>query len=168
MSHSPAAALHPDSDRAAHGVALMAEHIAPIWARQLEAIQSTLQIGSVELLSNFASIFELQDQLHSKVADLQADGAHTEALRQIDADLQAQCERALHGLQFTDRLSQMVDILHKNIDRFSAELPQMAGAGEAERQAWTAAFVACFTTEEQHLFHHGKSAPPRQDQVEYF
>ncbi|MCV2359529.1 hypothetical protein LNV08_11165 [Paucibacter sp. TC2R-5] len=166
MSHSPAAAMHPDP--AAHGVAPMAEYIAPIWARQLEAIQATLHSGSVELLSNFASIFELQDQLHCKFAELPPDSAHTEALHQIDTDLQAQCERALHGLQFADRLSQMVDILHKNIERFSAELPHMNTAGEAERQAWAAAFEASFTTEEQHLFHHGKPPPPRQDNVEYF
>jgi hypothetical protein len=166
MSHSPAAPSNPDP--AAQGVALMAEHITPIWARQLEAIQATLQSGSVELLSNFASIFELQDQLHSKFAELPPDSAHTEALRQIDADLQAQCERALHGLQFADRLSQMVDILHKNVARFSTELPQMADAGEAEQQAWSAAFESSFTTEEQHLFHHGKPPPPRQDNVEYF
>jgi hypothetical protein len=166
MSHRPEAAVNPDP--APKGVALMAEHLAPIWARQLEAIQSTLQIGSVELLSNFASIFELQDQLHIQFAHLPPDTAHTEALRQIDTDLQAQCERALHGLQFADRLSQMVDILHKNIDRFSAELPHLASAGEAEQQAWSAAFEASFTTEEQHLFHHGKSPPPRQDNVEFF
>ena len=140
----------------------------PIWARQLEAIQSTLQSGSVELLSNFASIFELQDQLHSKFAELPPDSAHTEALQQIDLDLQAQCERALHGLQFADRLSQMVEILHKNIARFATELPAMAAAGAAEQAAWTDAFEASFTTQEQHLFHHGKSAAPRQDNVEFF
>lgn len=150
------------------GVALMAEHITPIWARQLEAIQATLQSGSVELLSNFASIFELQDQLHIQFAHLPPDSAHTEALQQIDIDLQAQCERALHGLQFADRLSQMVEILHKDLARFCAELPKMTGAGAAEFQAWSADFEASFTTEEQHLFHHGKPPPPRQDNVEYF
>jgi hypothetical protein len=166
MSQRPEGALA--SDPAAHGVTLMAEHITPIWARQLEAIQATLQNGSVELLSNFASIFELQDQLHIQFAHLPPDSAHTEALQQIDVDLQTQCERALHGLQFADRLSQMVEILHKDLCRFSAELPQMANAGEAELQAWSAALEASFTTEEQHLFHHGKSPPPRQDNVEFF
>ncbi|MCV2368477.1 hypothetical protein [Roseateles oligotrophus] len=166
MSQRPEGALA--SDPAAQGVALMAEHITPIWGRQLEAIQATLQNGSVELLSNFASIFELQDQLHIQFAHLPPDTAHTEALQQIDVDLQIQCERALHGLQFADRLSQMVEILHKNLSRFSAELPNMANAGEAEMQAWSAAFEASFTTEEQHLFHHGKSPPPRQDNVEFF
>ena len=166
MSPSPATPSHPDP--AAQGVTLMAEHIAPIWARQLEAIQTTLEKGSVELLSNFASIFELQDQLHLQFDHLPPDTAHTVALRQIDADLQAQCERALNGLQFADRLSQMVDILHKNIALFSRELPNMAAAGEAEQTAWSAAFEASFTTAEQHLFHHGKSTPPRQDNVEFF
>ncbi|WP_310384497.1 hypothetical protein [Roseateles sp.] len=166
MRQRPEAAIGPEA--APHGVALMAEHVMPIWARQLEAIQSTLQSGSVELLSNFASIFELQDQLHSKCAELPPASVHTEALQQIDLDLQAQCERALHGLQFADRLSQMVEILHKNIACFATELPAMADAGAAEQAAWTEAFEASFTTEEQHLFHHGKSAPPRQDKVEYF
>ncbi len=146
----------------------MAEHITPIWARQLEAIQAGLQSGSVELLSNFASIFELQDQLHIQFAHLAPDNPQTAALQQIDVELQAQCERALHGLQFADRLSQMIEVLHKNLSQFVAEIPQMENAEEGDQYAWSTAFEASFTTEEQHLFHHGKPLPPRQDNVEFF
>jgi methyl-accepting chemotaxis protein len=169
QSGNETAAAAPESLALQHsGVALMTEHIVPLWSRQLAAIQMTLQSGSVELLSNFASIIELQDQLHTQFVDLPVDSARTEALQQIDTELQAQCERALHGLQFADRLSQMVEILNQDTERFSAELPNMAQAGTAEAQRWAEAMEARFTTDEQRMFHHGKPLEPRLDNVEFF
>lgn len=159
---------------APEGVPLMAEAVVPVWSRQLAAIQTSVQTGTVELLSSFSSVMGLQDQLTAQIQLLSAQNQNAEAvqplsqLSQIGAEIQIQCEHALHGLQFGDRVSQMVDVLHQDTERFSRQLSQMAHAQPADVQAWLAALEATYTTDEQRLFHYGQAHTTQQSNVEYF
>lgn len=150
------------------GIALMTATVLPIWSRQLRAIQNTVQGGAVDLLSCFASIMGLQDLLENEVKALPADAEHTLALQQLSQELALQCERALVGLQFGDRASQMLDILHDDTLRFSIELPNMTQADAAQAKAWLDTLEARYTTDEQRDSHHGESTGPPQDNVEFF
>ncbi|MEJ6006439.1 hypothetical protein WG899_12845 [Paucibacter sp. AS339] len=153
------------------GVELMADAIIPIWSRQLAAIQASVQSGTVELLTCFSSVLGLQDQLSGQIQSLSAEGQNPQALEQLTQlgqEIQTQCENALHGLQFGDRVSQMVDILQQNTERFSQQLSQMSQAQSADVQAWLSALEATYTTDEQRLFHHGQPQEPKHDNVEYF
>ncbi|MCV2349984.1 hypothetical protein [Paucibacter sp. Y2R2-4] len=159
----------PDS-----GAALMVGTVVPVWSRQLAAIQSSVQSGTVELLGSFSSVMGLQDQLSTQIQALSAQNQSPEAeqqlsqLTQIGAEIQTQCENALHGLQFGDRVSQMVEVLHHDSERFIHQLPQMTQAKPADAQAWLAALEATYTTDEQRLFHHGQAPEAQQSKVEYF
>lgn len=163
QSTSPAASAPPDA-----GITLMTATVLPIWSRQLRAIQNTVQGGAVDLLSCFAGIMGLQDLLDSELKAMPADAAHTLALQQLSQELALQCERALVGLQFGDRATQMLDILHDDTQRFSQELPNMAHADAAEAQAWLDALEARYTTDEQRDSHHGESTGPPHNNVEFF
>ncbi len=147
---------------------LMSAAVLPIWSRQLRAIQDTVQGGAVDLLSCFASIMGLQDLLDIELKSMPADAEHTQALLQLSQELALQCERALVGLQFGDRASQMLDILHDDTQRFTQELPAMTQASAADAQAWLDALEARYTTDEQRDSHHGESTGPPHNNVEFF
>ncbi len=156
------------------GAALMAAAVVPAWTRQLEAIQSCIQNGTVDLLGSFSSVMGLQDQLTAEIQSQSSQGSDPESdqrwasLKQIGVEIQLQCENALHGLQFGDRVSQMVDVLHRDTERFGQQVPHMSQAQAADAQAWLAALEATYTTDEQRLFHHGQAYTPQQSNVEYF
>jgi len=173
---SPEPGASPDAAAPASqdGISLMAGAVVPVWSRQLAAIQASVQSGTVELLGSFSSVMGLQDQLSTQIQLLSAQSHNPESLQQlslltqIGAEMQTQCENALHGLQFGDRMSQMVEVLHQDTERFARHLPQMAQAKAADAQAWLAALEATYTTDEQRLYHHGQAFTPQQSKVEYF
>jgi len=173
---SPEAAASPDAaaPSSQDGISLMAGAVVPVWSRQLAAIQASVQSGTVELLGSFSSVMGLQDQLSTQIQLLSAQSHNPESLQQlslltqIGAEMQTQCENALHGLQFGDRMSQMVEVLHQDTERFARQLPQMSQAKAADAQAWLAALEATYTTDEQRLYHHGQAFTPQQSKVEYF
>jgi len=167
---APRAAAPIDTNQP-EGVALMAAAVIPVWGRQLAAIQSSVQSGTVELLASFSSVMGLQDQLSHTISHLAAEPNNPDALQQLTQlgqEIQTQCENALHGLQFGDRVSQMVDILQQDTERFSQQLPHMQQANAATAQDWLAALEATYTTDEQRAFHHGQSQEPKPSTVEYF
>lgn len=176
---SPEAAASPippaaPAQSAQDGTSLMAGAVVPVWSRQLAAIQASVQSGTVELLGSFSSVMGLQDRLTTQIQLLSAQSHNPESLQQlslltqIGAEMQTQCENALHGLQFGDRMSQMVEVLHQDTERFVRHLPQMSQAQAADAQAWLAALEATYTTDEQRLYHHGQAFTPQQSKVEYF
>ena len=142
----------------------MASAVIPAWSRQLSAIQSTTQSGAQELLSSFSSLLELQGQLEKMVARQ----ASYEELQALSRDMQQHSEQAMHGLQFGDRLAQMVEILRLDAEQFVERMPSMAQASESSAQDWLKALETRYTTEEQRLFHHGQPATPKTDKIDFF
>jgi len=138
--------------------------VIPAWTRQLSAIQSTTQSGANELLASFSNLMELQDQLEKMLARQ----ATSEELQALSRDMQTLSEQAMHGLQFGDRLAQMVDILRLDTEQFLARMPSMAEASDNSAQDWLNALETRFTTEEQRQFHHGQPAAPKADKVDFF
>ncbi|MCV2366153.1 hypothetical protein LNV23_22160 [Paucibacter sp. DJ1R-11] len=146
------------------GVRRMAKAVIPAWTRQLGAIQSTTQSGAQELLASFSSLMELQDQFEKMLARQ----ATSEELLALSQDMQGLSEQAMHGLQFGDRLAQMVDILRLDTEQFLDRMPSMAEASDSHAQDWLNALETRFTTEEQRQFHHGQPAAPKADKVDFF
>lgn len=146
------------------GVRRMATAVIPAWTRQLSAIQSTTQSGANELLASFSNLMELQDQFEKMLARQ----ATSEELQALSRDMQTLSEQAMHGLQFGDRLAQMVDILRLDTEQFLARMPSMAEASDNSAQEWLNALETRFTTEEQRQFHHGQPAAPKADKVDFF
>lgn len=142
--------------QAEHGLEWALAELMLVWGRQFEALQKVLQGGSAELLDSFSRINEFQDQW---AALAPSDETGRAALLQ---ELSQASERALHGLQFADRLGQMLSVLHGDVGRLHAEVGSLRDADPAMLQRWLDDLAAHYTTDEQREQHAslGRGPPP--------
>ncbi len=165
----------PAAPPLAEGTSLMAATVLPVWSRQLTIIQSSVQSATSELLSSFSSMLELQDQWASQLQALSAQNDHNAHTRQhldqlslISAQTRIEYDKVLERLQFGDRVSQMVDVLRQDTERFARQLPHMAQAAPADANAWLAALETRYTTDEQRFIHHDQAHTPQPSKVDFF
>jgi len=89
-------------------------------------------------------------------------------LRDTSRQVQDDLERIFVGLQGQDRLSQMLEAVSSDMDRFTAWLegaPDPAGATPAR---WLERLEASYTMEEQRSSHHDTKVIEREAGVEFF
>ncbi len=136
------------------------------WSRQFDALQAVLQQGSTELLDSFTRIDGLQGRWKALSLDDEAGRAA------VMVELSQASERALHGLQFADRLGQMLDVLHQDVNRLRAEVGSLRDADPSTLQRWLDELAARYTTDEQRERHAGSggAAAPEAGQtgVDFF
>jgi hypothetical protein len=148
------------------GLALMAQAILPVWARQMDAIHEQLNAGIGELTEAFANLHDLQERLANvPVQDLQAT---RNALDSCLPEMQAHGEQALLGLQIGDRLSQMLTLLRSDIQRLVDEMPLMGEAGARRAQEWLDELRSRYTTPEQHAKHDPGAEPAATQGIDFF
>jgi hypothetical protein len=136
------------------GLALMAQAILPVWARQMELTEA------------FANLHDLQERLANvPVQDLQAT---RNALDSCLPEMQAHGEQALLGLQIGDRLSQMLTLLRSDIQRLVDEMPLMGEAGARRAQEWLDELRSRYTTPEQHAKHDPGAEPAATQGIDFF
>lgn len=133
------------------GVALMAQSIMPVWARQMDAIHEQLNRGIGELTEAIANLADVQDRLNR--AALGDPAALPALLAQLLPEMQGHSDQALAGLQIGDRLSQMLGVVRSDIQRLLDEMPLLGEAGAQKAQAWLDELKAKYTTPEQHQMH---------------
>lgn len=137
-----------------------------VWGRQFQALQQVLQGGSTELLESFSHIHEFQDRW---AALAPGDEAGRAALLK---ELGQASERALHGLQFADRLGQMLSVLQGDVSRLQNEVGSLRDADPAKLQRWLDDLAAHYTTDEQREQHasmgHGRPAEAGNSGVDFF
>lgn len=134
--------------------------LLPIWSRQLEVAGGNVQQGTTALLDSFSQMLALQ-------AELEQLGASADA--SAWSALSAQAEQALHGLQFGDRVQQMLVALKDDVDRLQACGDELMRLSPAQIEAWLAELEARYTTQEQRESHAEGGAPgKRVDSVDFF
>lgn len=143
-----------------HGHVLMLERLLPVWAGQVAQVDIDLQAGTSELLDSFAQIMDIE----ARCGELQS----LSELGELSARLAEQTERAMHGLQFSDRITQMLAVIQQDIERLQRELPALHDATAATAEQWLQELETRYTTDEQRLSHVAQAAPPRQDKVDFF
>lgn len=148
------------------GLAVMLEQLLPVWARLHDAMDVALQDGSENLLQSFSSMMELQERMLAELAKGSATDTAT-LLLQVQ-ELGEQCERAMQGLQFGDRLTQMNGVLRADLLRFQVQLQQLGSAEADDARRWLDALREQYTTDEQRRFHDALPLEPRQDGVRFF
>lgn len=149
--------LLPQADPARHGRGLpvLLEHLLPVWSRQLEAADRALQSGTQELLESFTPLVEHPQRPPEDP--------------QLILDVWQHAEKALQGLQFADRLSQMLQVLKQDIDKLAASAPAMEAAGPADAERWLQELHQTYTTDEQRSKHAGQGPQLVRGQgVDYF
>lgn len=148
------------------GLALMAQAILPVWARQMDAIHDQLNAGIGELTEAFANLNDLQDRLAAVPPDDPA--AVRAALEGLLPEMQAHGMQALLGLQIGDRLSQMLTVVRSDMQKLVDEMPLLGEAGAARAQEWLDALREKYTTPEQHEKHDPQNAAAASQGVDFF
>ena len=77
-------------------------------------------------------------------------------------------EQVFMGFQFQDRLTQMLDIVGRDMARFADWVQTNPAATQADVAEWLAALERTYTMEEQRTFHHGTVKIEHSANVEFF
>ncbi|MDL5032263.1 hypothetical protein QRD43_10135 [Pelomonas sp. APW6] len=127
---------------AGHGLALLLGRLLPVWSRQVEAADRALQSGTEELLESFTQIVEHHQRMPEEP--------------ELAETVWQQAEKALQGLQFADRLSQMLLVLKRDIDKLAVAAPELDQAAPADAERWLQDLHDTYTTDEQRVRHEGQ------------
>lgn len=145
----------PAPQTGGRGLSVLLERLLPVWSRQVEAADRTLQSGTGELLESFTHIVEHHERLAEEP--------------QLIESVWQQAEKALQGLQFADRLSQMLLVLRHDIDKLAAAAPELDAASPADAERWLEALQQTYTTDEQRSRHEGQGPQAvRAKSVDFF
>jgi hypothetical protein len=141
--------------------------LLPLWSGHIDTLQGQMGQGMEELLGHFSQIVTEQAKLD---AELQANATTSSAALTASAAIATQCDAAMHGLQFGDRVHQMLDVIKADQRRLESKLGALAGMDDAAVARWLAELQAHYTTEEQHQTHRGEAPATGsgRDGVQYF
>jgi hypothetical protein len=152
--------------KAEHGMEWAVSELMLVWGRQFDALQAVLKEGSTELLTSFSQIHELATQLEGLAPD------DADSRQRLLSQLNPVSERAMHGLQFADRLGQMLDVLHGDVNRLRQDVGTLRNADPQVVERWLDALAAHYTTAEQRQQHlprnHSAAPEPGSAGVDFF
>ncbi|WP_088287352.1 methyl-accepting chemotaxis protein [Ideonella sp. A 288] len=89
-------------------------------------------------------------------------------LREAALRMNGELEQVFMGFQFQDRLTQMLDIVGRDMGRFAEWVQSNPSATHADIAEWLARLEQSYTMEEQRTFHHGTVQIERTAAVEFF
>lgn len=89
-------------------------------------------------------------------------------LREAALRMNNELEQVFMGFQFQDRLTQMLDIVGRDMARFADWVQTNPAATQADVAEWLAALERTYTMEEQRTFHHGTVKIEHSANVEFF
>lgn len=137
-----------------------------------QALAAALHQGELQRTSGEELHIEAQLQGRQALSLLLAGlGGSLGALQALSAQcgsLQAGFQEVLAGLQFGDRMSQMLTILGDDMQRFAAWVQQERPASQAEAAQWLAELEGHYTMEQQRAHHHGNVHVQQVKNIEFF
>jgi len=148
------------------GASRLLPAVLPLWSNQLETLQTQMRTGLDGVLESFGRMVGLCEALDAELG--RTGGGDQGALRSLSQQISTQCDTALHGLQFGDRVHQMLDVVKNDQRRLEASIDTLSAMDDHAVQAWLDALRASYTTDEQHQTHRGEAADTGQTSVDYF
>ena len=98
-------------------------------------------------------------------------GAMADTIRSLSTRIEQDLEQVLVGLQFQDRMSQMLHGVAADMQRFIEWMAGNEHATHADAMRWLAQLEHSYTMREQQLLHDGNSgegSPPAPSGIEFF
>jgi methyl-accepting chemotaxis protein len=92
----------------------------------------------------------------------------SDALKTAGTEIQSNMETAFVNFQFGDRLSQMLDIVGKDMTQLTRWVEAHPHATHQDAARWLADLEATYTMEEQRSTHHGNAHVAAASNVEFF
>jgi len=146
------------------GMRVMLDALVPVWVRQLETVQHIAQDGMAALLDSVSSMVAVEGQLQRSLQQ----HADISEMHQCAQSLSTHCEAVMLGLQFGDRIHQMLDVLRNDLDRFIGQIDELAAAGPEDAQRWLSELEAQYTTDEQRQSHQGDEGATPTSTIDFF
>ncbi len=142
------------------GTRLMVESVVPVWQRQIVASkQETAQAidGLLNSVSHLSEALRQTGSLHD-----------TSALRAASEQVDRELEQVFIGFQFHDRITQMLDSVSQDMQRFTTWVAEHEQVHPADAAQWLEQLERSYTMDEQHTHHHGTTATKSNTVVEFF
>lgn len=168
------------------GFAVVAQEVRALAARSGEAGQRihdqlnaiTARIDRLRKQSELGTITDEELDLMARsraravasalLTRLAANVRGSRELREAALRMNGELEQVFVNFQFQDRLTQMLDIVGKDMGRFAEWVQSNPSATHADVAQWLAALENSYTMEDQRTFHHGNVAIERNANVDFF
>ncbi|MGY0194162.1 methyl-accepting chemotaxis protein [Leptothrix sp. BB-4] len=129
-----------------------------------QAIAQTRSDEEIELRARL----QARDVVAVLVRDLSTSLASSRELQTLSVQLGQDLEQIFVGFQFQDRLTQMLDAIGNDMQRFAGWIETHEGASHADAARWLEDLERTYTMEEQRNHHHGTVDIQRNSGVEFF
>jgi len=148
--------------------------------RRLDALRHTLAGLTRQVAADLREDFHLQDTARQRAAQAldqllaerprSRDTEMADTIRSLSARIEQDLEQVLIGLQFQDRMSQMLHGVAADMQRFIEWMASNEHATHADAMRWLAQLEHSYTMREQQLLHAGQEAgtPPAPSGIEFF
>ncbi|WP_130480395.1 methyl-accepting chemotaxis protein [Sphaerotilus mobilis] len=129
-----------------------------------QAIAQTRSDEEIELRARL----QARDVVTVLVRDLSRSLASSRELQSLSSRLGQDLEQIFVGFQFQDRLTQMLDAIGNDMNRFATWIETHQDATHADAARWLEDLEQTYTMEEQRNHHHGTVDIQRTSGVEFF
>lgn len=147
----------------------MARHIVPVWERQIETARFTAEQALAGVLQCVLAMSENVSSLSRQVQAFDGRAADTAPLRAQCELMRRDFETMLIGLQFGDRMDQMLRIVCADMQRFAVWAEHDATDRPVDPARWLDDLHARYTMPEQRARHHDtEPEPPNSGSIEFF
>lgn len=158
-------ALATQSDRAGAGLAQRIQRLT-------ERIDQTRERAQVEAIGDeeltLRARLQAREVVGLLVKDLSRSLQSSRELQALSVRMNADIEQIFMGFQFQDRLSQMLDAIGQDMQRFAQWVAEHEDASPADAARWLEDLERSYTMEEQRNHHHGTVEIQRSAGVDFF
>ena len=137
--------------------------------RRLASLRQTLAALTRQVVADLNGDHQHQDTARDQAAQA-LDRLLGETVRGLSTRIEQDLEQVLVGLQFQDRMSQMLHGVAADMQRFIEWMAHNEHATHADAMRWLAQLEHSYTMREQQLLHDGRDdgSPPAPSGIEFF
>lgn len=158
-------ALAAKSDSAGARIATRVDGVV----RRISAVrEQTLVRSSSDEELRLQARLQARDVIGLLVHDLSRSLQSSRELQAVSAQMSTDLEQIFVGFQFQDRLTQMLDAIGRDMERFAVWVDEHESASQADAARWLEELERTYTMEEQRSHHHGTVDIQRSTGVDFF